>query len=187
MIALMALGEARPGYELWRPNRAKAASQTSRFAVMLMLLLSTFLILVVVLGGWSILVGGSTFGIIGIIMALVYVLLAVMVFRWSRGALTLTIAFAVLLAIFCAVGAGSWFARNKPGFAEAALPTELLGIIVLILIPVQLVMAVVASIAFTQEWHVEEERSLTDGSPPPRDAPSRGETTTMETRPAPSA
>jgi hypothetical protein len=186
MIALMAIGEARPGYELWRPNRAKPASQTTRFAVMLMLLVSTFLMLVVVLGGWSILVGGSTFGIYGIIMALVYVLLAIMVFRWSRGALTLSIAFAVLLAIFCAVGAGSWFARDKPGFAEATVPTELLGIIVVLLIPVQIVLAIIAAIAFTQEWHVEEERSLDDGAPPPRDAPSRGETP-LETRPAPSA
>ena len=186
MIALMALGEARPGYELWRPNRQKPASQTARFVVMLMLLVSTFLILVVVLGGWSILVGGSTFGIIGIIFSLVYVLLAVLVFRWSRGALTLAIAFAVLLAIFCAVGAGTWFARDKPGFDEASLPTELLGIIVLIMIPVQLVLATVAAIAFTQEWHVEEERSLSDGAPPPSDAPGRGETP-LETRPAPSA
>lgn len=186
MIALMALGEARPGYELWRPNRAKAASQTSRFAVMLMLLVSAFLILVVVLGGWSLLTGGTTFGVISIVFALVYVLLAVMVFRWSRGALTLAAAFAVLLAIFCAVGAGSWFARDKPGFNEAGLPSELIGIVVLILIPVQLVLVVVAAIAFTQEWHVEEERSLTDGSPPPRDAPSRGEPS-LETRPAPSA
>ncbi len=153
---------------------------------MLVLLVSAFLILAVVLGGWSILVGGSTFGIFGIIFAVVYILLAVMVFRWSRGALTLSIAFAVLLAIFCAVGAGSWFARDKPGFAEASLPTELLGIIVVLLIPVQMVLAAVAWIAFTQEWHVEEERSLSDGAPPPRDAPGRGESP-LETRPAPSA
>ncbi len=151
-----------------------------------MLLVSTFLTLVVIFGGWSILVGGSTFGIIGIIFALVYVLLAVMIFRWSRGALTLAIAFAVLLAIFCAVGANSWFARDKPLFDEASLSTELLGVIVVILIPVQLVLAIVAAVAFTQEWHVEEERSLTDGSPPPRDAPSRG-AEPLETRPAPSA
>lgn len=160
MIALMALGEARPGYELWRPNRAKSGSLTSRFIVMLLLLVSSALMLIVVIGGWSILVGGATYGIIGIVFALVYLLLTVMVFRWSRGALTLTIAFAVLLMIFCAVGAPSWFARDKPGFAEGSLPTDLLGLIVVILIPVQLALAIAAAVAFTQEWHVEEERPL---------------------------
>jgi len=176
MIALMALGEARPGYELWRPNRAKSSSLTSRFVVMLLLLVSTALMLIVVIGGWSVLVGGSTFGIYAIIMALVYVLLAVMVFRWSRGALTLTIAFAVLLMIFCAVGAGSWFARDKPGFAEGALPSDLLGLLVLILIPVQLALAVAAAVAFTQEWHVEEERALPGTVATPRPvAKSRGD------------
>lgn len=175
MIALMALGEARPGYELWRPNRAKSGSLTSRFVVMLLLLVSTALMLIILLGGWSILVGGTTFGVIGIIFALVYILLAVMVFRWSRGALTLTIAFSVLLAIFCAVGAPSWFARDKPGFAEGSLPTDLLGLLVVILIPVQLVLAVVAAIAFTQEWHVEEERPLEGTIATPRPvAKSRG-------------
>lgn len=160
MIALMALGEARPGYELWRPNRAKSSSLTARFVVMLLLVVSTVLMFLVIFGGWSLLAGGTTFGLIGIAFGLVYLLLAVMTYRWSRGALTLTIAFAVLLLIFCAVGAGSWFARDKPGFAEAALPTDLIGMLVVILIPIQLVLAVAAAVAFTQEWHVEEERPL---------------------------
>lgn len=167
MIALMALGEARPGYELWRPNRAKSGSLTSRFVVMLLLLISAALMLIVILGGWSLLVGGATFGVIGIVFAAVYLLLAVMVGRWSRGALTLSIAFGVLLLIFCAVGANSWFARAKSGFIEAALPSDIIGLLVVILIPVQLVLVVVAAIAFTQEWHVEAERSLSDGSAPP--------------------
>ena len=175
MIALMALGEARPGYELWRPNRSKSSSLTARFIVMLLLLVSAALILVVVLGGWSILIGGSTYGIIGIIFAAVYVLFAVMVFRWSRGALTVTIAFSILLLIFCGVGAGSWFARDKPGFAEAALPSDLIGLLVLILIPVQLALAIAAAVAFNQEWHVEEERFLGEGEGTPREqTPSRG-------------
>ena len=175
MIALMALGEARPGYELWRPNRSKASSLTARFAVMLLLLVSAALMVVVVLGGWSVLVGGSTYGIIGIIFALVYVLFAVMVFRWSRGALTVTIAFSVLLLIFCAVGAGSWFARDKPGFTEAALPSDLIGLLVLILIPIQLILVIAAAVAFNQQWHVEEERFLGEGEGTPREqTPSRG-------------
>lgn len=176
MIALMAIGEARPGYELWRPNRAKASSLTSRFIVMLLLIVSAILMLVVVLGGWSVLVGGSTFGIYGIVFAAVYLLLAVMVFRWSRGALTLSIAFSVLLMIFCVVAAPTWFARDKPGFAEGALPTDLIGLLVVILIPIQIVLTIASSIAFTQEWHVEEERPLDGTDPTPRTpTPSRGD------------
>lgn len=175
MIALMALGEARPGYELWRPNRSKSGSITARFAVMLLLLVSAALILIVVIGGWDVLIGGATFGIYGIVFALVYVLLAVMIGRWSRGALTLAIAFAVLLLIFCAVGAPSWFARDKAGFTDAALPSDLIGLLVVILIPIQALLAIISAIAFNQQWHVEEERPLEGTIATPREqTPSRG-------------
>jgi len=175
MIALMALGEARPGYELWRPNRSKSGSITARFAVVLLLLVSAVLMIIVVIGGWDVLVGGGTFGIIGIIFSLVYILLAIMVGRWSRGALTLAIAFSVLLMIFCVVGAPSWFARDKPGFTDAALPSDLIGLLVIILIPIQILLAVASAIGFNQQWHVEEERPLEGTIATPRqETPSRG-------------
>ncbi|MGA7397266.1 MAG: hypothetical protein WBW62_07460 [Solirubrobacterales bacterium] len=171
----MALGEARPGYELWRPNRSKSGSITARFAVMLLLLISALLMLIIVIGGWDVLIGGGTFGIYGIVFALVYILLAVMIGRWSRGALTLAIAFAVLLLIFCAVGAESWFARDKSGFTDAALPSDLIGLLVIILIPIQALLVIVSAIAFNQQWHVEEERPLEGTIATPREVkPSRG-------------
>lgn len=163
----MAVGEARPGYELWRPNRHKAGPQTTRFLAVVLLVASVALMLIVTLGGWSILLGGSTFGVIALVFSLVYAVLAIMVARWSRGALSLTIALSVLLAILCAVGAESWFARAKPGFAEAGLPSDLLGLLVIILIPVQLALATVCAVGFTQEWHVEEERPI--GGPGPEE------------------
>ena len=163
----MAVGEARPGYELWRPNRHKTGSQTTRFAAVVLLIASIVLMLIVALGGWSLLLGGTTFGVIALIFCGVYALLAVLIARWSRGALSLTIALSVLLAILCAVGAESWFARAKPGFAEASLPSDLLGTLVVILIPVQLVLAAVCAIGFTQEWHVEEERPIGSGPDEP--------------------
>lgn len=156
----MALGEARPGYELWRPNRHKSSSQTTRFLAVVLLVASIALMLIVTLGGWSLLLGGATFGVITLVFCAVYGLIALMIARWSRGALSLTIALSVLLAILCAVGADSWFARAKPGFAEAGLPSDLLGTLVVILIPVQLALAFVCAIGFTQEWHVEEERPI---------------------------
>jgi len=163
----MAVGEARPGYELWRPNRAKPGSQTARFVIALLLLVSCVLMLIVILGGWSVLVGGATFGIIALVFVLVDLALAIMIIRWSRGALSLTVALSILLLIYCAVGANSWFARDKPGFKEAALPADLLGLIVLILIPVQIALVIAAAVGVRQEWHVEEERPIGSGEGPP--------------------
>ena len=70
---------------------------------------------------------------------------------------------AILLLIFCAVGANSWFARDKDGFDEAVLPVPLIGLLVLILIPLQILLIAVAMIGFNQEWHVEEERPIGSG------------------------
>lgn len=159
----MAVGEARPGYELWRPNRQKSGSLTARFVAVLLLAVSIALMLIVILGGWSLLLGGTTWGVFALVFCAVYLLLAVMTWRWSRGALSLTIALSVLLAILCAVGANSWFARAKDGFAEAGLPSDLLGMLVLILIPVQIALAVACAVGFNQEWHVEEERPIGSG------------------------
>jgi hypothetical protein len=156
----MAVGEARPGYELWRPNREKTESQTTRFLAVVLLIASAILMLIVTFGGWSVLVGGSTYGIYAIIFAAVYVLLAIMTWRWSRGALSLTLALSVLLGIFCAVGAPSWFARDKADFAQASIPSDVLGLLVIILIPIQVALLIVAAIAFQQEWHVEVERPI---------------------------
>jgi len=167
----MAIGEARPGYELWRPNREKAGSQTTRFLAIVLLIVSSVLMLIITLGGWDVLVGGSTFGIISLIFVAVYLLLAVLTWRWSRGALSLLMAFSVLLGIFCAVGAESWFARDKAYFAEPALPGDLIGLLVLLLIPVQIALLIVAAIAFGQEWHVEEERPISSGNGADTDTP----------------
>lgn len=159
----MAVGEARPGYELWRPNREKTESLTTRFVAVVLLIVSAILMLIVTFGGWEVLVGGSTYGIIALVFVGVYLLLAFMTWRWSRGALSLTMALSVLLAIFCAVGAPSWFARDKPGFIEASLPSDLIGLLVILLVPVQIALLLAAAIGFRQEWHVEEERPIGSG------------------------
>lgn len=159
----MAVGEARPGYELWRPNRTQSGSQTTRFLAVVLLVASAVLMLIVTLGGWDVLVGGSTYGIMALVMVGVYILLAVMTWLWSRGALSLTMALSVLFGILCAVGIESWFARDKSGFAEPALPADLIGLLVIILIPLQVVLLVTCAIAFNQEWHVEEERPIGSG------------------------
>lgn len=158
------VGEARPGYELWRPNRAKSSTQLTRFIVVLLLVISIVLMLLVILGGWSLLTGGGTWGIISLIIVFIYAVLAIMVGRWSRGAVTLSVAFAVLMLIFSGIGFESWFARDKADFAEAALSSDLIGLLVFLMVPVQIALGVAASVAIKQEWHVEEERPIGSGS-----------------------
>ena len=61
-------------------------------------------------------------GIVCLIFALLYAFFAFLVARWSRGILPVAAALSMILAIFCAVGADSWFARDKAGFNDAADP-----------------------------------------------------------------
>jgi hypothetical protein len=159
----MAVGEVRPGYELWRPNREKPESVTTKFVVVLLLLASAGLALLVTIGGWELLEGGSGMGVVCIAWVLLYVVFAFYVARWNRGVLPVASAFAILLLIFAAVATPSWFARDKSGFEDAVLPVPLIGIFLLILIPLQVLLIAVAIIAFNQEWHVEEERPIGSG------------------------
>jgi hypothetical protein len=161
MIALaMAVGEARPGYELWRPNREKTESVTMKFIVILLLLATAGVCALITFGGFSLLQGGAGMGFICIVYTGLYVMFAFFVARWNRGVLPMAAALSVLLIIFAAVAAPSWFARDKSGFDEATLPVDLIGLLVVILIPLQVVVIAVSMIGFNQEWHVEEERPI---------------------------
>ena len=156
----MAVGEVRPGYELWRPNREKSEAVTTKFVIVVLLLASAIIAGIVTVTGFSLLEGGVGMGIACFLYVALYVLFAFFVARWNRGVLPVTAAFAILLLIFCAVGANSWFARDKTGFDEALIPVPLIGLLVLILIPLQVLLIAVAMIGFNQEWHVEEERPI---------------------------
>ena len=159
----MAVGEVRPGYELWRPNREPASSVTTKFVVVLLLLATAVIAGLVTIGGWSLLKGGSGMGIVCAIYAILYAFFAFLVSRWSRGILPLVAALSMILAIFCAVGAESWFNRDRAGFDEAVLPSSLVGLLVIVLGLLQIVLIAAALYAFNQEWHVEEERPIGSG------------------------
>jgi hypothetical protein len=163
MIDGMAVGEVRPGYELWRPNREKAGSVTTKFVIALLLLATAVIAAIVTIGGWSLLKGGGSMGLVAGIYALLYAFFAFLVARWSRGILPVAAALSMILAIFCAVGAGSWFEREKTGFDEAALSSSLLGTLVVILGLLQIVLIVFALYGFNQQWQVEEERPIGSG------------------------
>jgi hypothetical protein len=149
----------RPGYELWRPNREKPETKTTKAIVSFVLLVSAGLLVIITIGGWTRLEGASV-GVITLIWAGLYVLFAFLVARWNRGVLPVASALAIILAIFAAVAAPAWFARDKPGLSGPALPDDLLGLLTILVVPVQLLLIAIAMVGFNQEWHVEEERPV---------------------------
>jgi len=180
MLAYMEATTARPGYELWRPNREKAESKSAKALVTLLLLLSAALVLIVTIGGWSRLEGGP---ILNLPYVIIYVAFAYFVWRWQRGVLPVASALAIILAIFAAISAPAWFDRAKPGLTSPALPENLLGLITLLIVPLQLILIVVAMVAFNQEWHVEEERPIGGVKDlDDEDAPAKRARTTRSTR-----
>ena len=159
MLWAMQVAEARPGYELWRPNREKAEAKTMKAVIAFVLLVSAGLLIVVTIGGWERLLGSSV-AVMTLAWALLYILFAFLVARWNRGILPVAASLAIILAIFAAIAAPEWFARSKDGLDSPALPEDLIGLLVLIIVPVQLLLIVVTMIGFNQEWHVEEERPI---------------------------
>jgi hypothetical protein len=159
----VAVGEVRPGYELWRPNREKAGSVTTRLILVFLLAATAALAALVTITGFSLMTGGSGMGIVCMIYALLYAFFAFLVARWNRGILPVTAALSTILAIFCATGAGSWFARDKTGFEEGLIPVSLIGVLVIVLLLLQIVVVAVALYGFNQNWHVEEERPIGSG------------------------
>jgi hypothetical protein len=159
----MEAGSIRPGYELWRPNREKSEAKSARALVVFLLLVSAGLALVITVGGWTRLEGGKIFALLYIA---IYVLFAFLVARWNRGVLPVASALAIILAIFAGIAAPAWFDRAKDGLSDPALPPDLLGLLCLLLVPVQVILVAVAMVAFNQEWHVEEERPIGDELPP---------------------
>ena len=89
--------------------------------------------------------------------------MAFYVARWNRGVLPVAAALAIILLIFAAVAGPAWFERDKTGFTDPALDASLLGLITLLIVPVQALLIVFAMQAFSQEWNVEVERR-SDGS-----------------------
>jgi hypothetical protein len=63
----------------------------------------------------------------------------------------------VIFTSFAVVAAPAWFARDKAGLVDPALPPSLLGLLTVILIAVQLLLVIVAMRGFSQQWQVEVE------------------------------
>ena len=158
----MEVTHARPGYELWRPNREKAQNKTTKAVVAFVLFASAGLIALIVLGGWE-RMQSSSIALMSLVWAALYAVFGLLVLRWNRGILPVAAALAVIMTIFAAVAAPDWFARDKDGLDSPVLPEDLIGLLVVVLIPVQILLIIVSMIAFNQNWHVEEERPVGGG------------------------
>ncbi len=85
-------------------------------------------------------------------------MLAFYIARWRSGLLPVAAAFAIILLIFCAISAPQWFARDKAGFEDPLLDESIVGILTILLVPLQILLIVVAARGFSQKWSVEVER-----------------------------
>jgi len=143
--------------EIHHPNRESAAAKGTRVAVIVLLLISAAIMLVVVIGGWDAIEGAKP---VTFAFALVYLVIAFFVVQWHRGVLPLAAALGTLLAIFAAVAGPGWFDRNQVGFTEPAISENVLGLLTLLLVPIQVLLIAFAAQGFLQAWNVEVEVPL---------------------------
>ena len=75
---------ADAGIEIDHPNREKTASKATRAVVVVLLLASALVMIVITIGAWDVLVGAKG---VQILYILLYLGIAYLVTRWSRGVL----------------------------------------------------------------------------------------------------
>jgi hypothetical protein len=138
------------------PNREKGGSKATKAGTILLLLASAALTAIITIGGWQDLEGAQ---VISIFFIIVFLLMAFFVGRWNRGVLPLSAAFAIVLLVFAAIAAPGWFDRDAAGYDNPGLPPGLLGLLTVILIPVEFLLIVFAMRGFSQKWNVEVEMS----------------------------
>jgi hypothetical protein len=147
--------EKQQGVIITHPNRDKPVVQATRATVVVLLLVSAALVLIVTVGGWNVLEGAIP---VQIAYVAVYLTFAFFAARWNRGVLPISAVLGVLLLIFAAVAAPGWFDRDKSGFAQPTLNAGLLGVLTLLIVPVQILLVTFALRGFSQGWNVELER-----------------------------
>ncbi len=144
------------------PNRDKPVVQATRATVVVLLLASAGLVLIITVGGWSVLEGAVAIQIAYVVVYLVFAFYAA---RWNRGALAISAVLAVFLGIFALVSGPGWFERDKFGYAQPAIDAGLLGVLTFLIVPVQILLVAFAMRGFQQGWNVELERRETGVAP----------------------
>ena len=167
----------RPGYVVTYPNRQKRDSRTTRIGVAVVLAASALLMLVVTFGGWSKFDGLLA---VNIIWALVYLVMAVYVVRWTRELLPIGVALGALMLVATVIAATAvagvnWSDRNGPDYAPvhtvfggAGLSPSTLSTLTLAIAITQALLIAVCVRAFRQGWNIEYEVPAEAGVSPRR-------------------
>jgi hypothetical protein len=134
------------------PNRHRAESKATRSAVILLLLVSALLTLIVAIAGMPVTTGMNIFVFV---FSALFLVSAYYIFKWSRGVLAMISALAILLALIALVAVTGWFARDQAGFAEPLLPASVIGVILVVLVPIQLILVAFSMRGFNQGWNIE--------------------------------
>src|SRR3954454_16436938 len=99
----------QPETRIEHPNRKKATSKVTKLIVVVLLLASAGLLAIITWGGWATLEGAKPIQLAYIAL---YLLMAFLVLRWSRGILPVASALAIIMLIFAAVSTPLWFDRD---------------------------------------------------------------------------
>jgi hypothetical protein len=161
----------KPGYVVTYPNREKQSSKVTKAIVALVLLVSTLLMLIVTVGGWSKLAGLLP---VNIIWCAVYLTIAYYVLRWARGLLPIAAALGSLMLVFTVIAVTSldgvtWSDRSGPGYAPVhtlfgtgGLSPGTLSVLTVAIAITQALLIAVAMRGFAQRWNIEYEAPAAD-------------------------
>jgi len=156
----------KPGYVITYPNREKQSSKVTKAIVALVLVVSTLLMLIVTVGGWSKLEGLLP---VNIIWSVVYLTIAYYVLRWARGLLPIAAALGALMFVFTVIAVTSlagvtWSDRSGPEYAPVhtlfgtgGLSPGTLSALTVAIAITQALLIVVAMRGFAQHWNIEYE------------------------------
>jgi hypothetical protein len=149
--------QAPVGVIVTHPNRDKTVVQTTRAVVVVLLLASAGLLTLITAAGWNVLEGAVP---VEVAYVALYLGLAWLAGRWNRGSLPVSAGLAVFPLIFAAVAAPGWFEREKTGYTKPLVNSDLLGLLTLLVIPLQVLLVAFALRGLGQGWNVEVEQRL---------------------------
>jgi hypothetical protein len=121
-----------------------------------LLVASAVLILIVLIGGWTVQAGARW---VTALYVIVYLVMAYYVMKWKRGVLAMAAGLSLLFAIVLAPGLPLIFERTKEGYAVSLIPAEILGLLMVLILVLQILLVVATMVGFQQGWNLEiEER-----------------------------
>jgi hypothetical protein len=148
------MAESESGAKLRHPNRERPGAKATKVVIAVLLVASAALILISLIGGWTIQTGARwvTAG-----YAIVYLIMAYYVLKWKRGVLAMAAGLSLLFAIVLAPNLPLIFERTKEGYAESLIPAEILGLLMVLILVLQVLLVVATMVGFNQGWNLEIE------------------------------